>query len=439
MIQRRQFIAGAAGAAAIPLLGSAAAPALAQGQPATLRFSWWGGNERHQLTLKAIELFEQKNPGIKIKAEYGGFQGYLERLTTQIAGGSEPDVMQSDWAWLTMFSRNGDGFLDLNTQSKVLSLSEFQDDALRMGTIKGKLNALPASFTARVFVWNKTAFDKAGLKIPTTWDEFFALGPQVQAKLGDKGYVLDGDSLDTLLLAHSHVLQKHGQPYVHLSEPKVAMSLEALKDWVSVYKRLTANHVMVPQPYRTALGGADKPTEQQPDWVNGNWLGYCAWDSATRLRVNALAQPQQAMVGDYLSQSGAKASGMTGRAAMVFAVSKRTPYPEQAARFINFLLTDVEAGRILINSRGIPMAQSQLKELLRTGRMGPSELQAFQQVKVAREAGRVLTLSPLFENARVAKLVRDIFDQVAYDKIGVDAAAQRLLEEGNATLSRIRT
>ena len=30
-----------------------------------LRFSWWGGGERHEAFLKAIKLFEAKNPGVK--------------------------------------------------------------------------------------------------------------------------------------------------------------------------------------------------------------------------------------------------------------------------------------------------------------------------------------------------------------------------------------
>jgi oligogalacturonide transport system substrate-binding protein len=434
MTRQRRYLLAAACAAT---LTSALPSAFAQ-QTTTLRFSWWGGNERHQLTLKAIEAFEAKNPGVKIKAEYGGFQGYLERLTTQIAGNSEPDVVQADWAWLPMFSRSGDGFLDLNKYRSVINLDQFSDDALRMGTIKGKLNALPASFTARVFVWNKTAFEKAGVQIPKTWDELFALGPQVQKKLGDKAYVLDGDSLDMLLLAHTYAFQKFGQPYVHPTESKVAMSPEAIKEWVQAYKRLTSNHVGVPQPYRAALGGADKPTEQQPDWVNGNWLGYCAWDSATRLRVAALAPPQQAVIGDFLTLPGAKNSGMVGRAAMVLAVSKNSKHPELASKLVNFLLTDPEAAKILINSRGIPLAQSQVKELFREGKIGPVEMQAYQQIKALREAGKITPPSPLFENARVAKLVRDTFDQVAYAKVSDDEAVKRLLDEGNATLQRVK-
>ena len=35
-----------------------------------LRMAWWGSQERHDKTLKAIELFESKYPHITIAAEY---------------------------------------------------------------------------------------------------------------------------------------------------------------------------------------------------------------------------------------------------------------------------------------------------------------------------------------------------------------------------------
>ena len=34
--------------------------ALENDEKCTLRFSWWGGDERHAATLEAIELFEVK-------------------------------------------------------------------------------------------------------------------------------------------------------------------------------------------------------------------------------------------------------------------------------------------------------------------------------------------------------------------------------------------
>ncbi|MDE6779945.1 MAG: ABC transporter substrate-binding protein, partial [Ruminococcus sp.] len=70
----------------------------------TLRFSWWGGDDRHEATLKAIELWNVLHPDIEIKAEYGGWDGWQEKINTQIGGGSEPDIMQINYDWLVTLS-----------------------------------------------------------------------------------------------------------------------------------------------------------------------------------------------------------------------------------------------------------------------------------------------------------------------------------------------
>ena len=115
------------------LVGLALATAFAAGASAQeLRFSWWGGGERHEAMLKAARLFEAKNPGVKIKAEYSGFQGYQERLSTQIAGRNEPDVMQVNWAWLSAFSKNGEGFYDLRKAGAAVKTSEFSEHDLAL-------------------------------------------------------------------------------------------------------------------------------------------------------------------------------------------------------------------------------------------------------------------------------------------------------------------
>ncbi|MDP3612828.1 MAG: ABC transporter substrate-binding protein, partial [Rubrivivax sp.] len=166
MLNRRLALTGAA--------ATLAAPWVLAAKPTVLRFAWWGGAARHAATLKAIALFEQKNPGLKVKAEYMGFNGYLERLTTQVAGGSEPDVMQINWAWMAMFSKRGNGFTDLDPYRSLLSLDQFSTEDLSTGRVAGKLNALPVSYTARVLLWNQTTFQRAGLPLPRTWDELFA-------------------------------------------------------------------------------------------------------------------------------------------------------------------------------------------------------------------------------------------------------------------------
>src|SRR5690625_2355624 len=59
-----------------------------------LRMTWWGGQQRHDRTLEVIELYEEKNPHIKIIPEYSGIDGYFDKLTTQFGGGNAPDIIQ---------------------------------------------------------------------------------------------------------------------------------------------------------------------------------------------------------------------------------------------------------------------------------------------------------------------------------------------------------
>ena len=414
------------------------APVAQADEPTTLRFSWWGGGARHEATLKAIAAFEAKNPGVKIKAEYMGFAGYLERLSTQIAGGTEPDIMQINWAWLSTFSKTGDGFYDLNKSKSSIALNQFADADLKMGVVAGKLNALPASYTARVMLWNRAAFERAGLKMPSTWDDLFAAGPVLKQKLGPKAYAIDGELYDMILLSQAYIMQKYGTPYVSPTSPKVAMSEAAALEWVQVYKKLVSNNVAVPLPVRASLGGAEKPTEQQQDWVVGNWAGNYTWDSVIGLRASTLNKEQKLDVGDFLTLPNAKNSGMFGRPTLMFAVGKKSKNPELAAKFLNYLLTDTEAAGILGVTRGVPSADSQFRALARTDSLQGTELKAFLQIKKQKDAGKIDLPSPLFENARFNKFMREVFETVAYGKTTDQEAAKRLIQDGNALLARIK-
>ena len=71
-----------------------------------MRFLWWGSQRRNDLTLDAISVFEEKNPDIKISPEYTSYETYFDKLTTQVAGGNAPDIIQMDLAWMDAFTQD---------------------------------------------------------------------------------------------------------------------------------------------------------------------------------------------------------------------------------------------------------------------------------------------------------------------------------------------
>lgn len=436
--RRRWLLAGAAAG-----LGMAARPAPAGGTtpgaaPVQLRFGWWGGGDRHKRTLAAIAAFEAAHPGVRIKAEYMGFNGYLEKLTMQLVGGTEPDVMQINWAWLAMFSKDGQGFLDLYRHRGRLALDQLPADDIRMAEVQGRLNGLAPSYSARLFLWNAAAFERAGLPLPDSWEALFAAGPHFRRVLGERAYPLDGELYDMLLLAQSFVHQQHGSAYLHPTEPRVAMTPAALRDWVRCFRRLGDEHVATPLPYRASLGGAEKPTEQQPDWVVGRWAGNYTWDSAIRLRQSTLDGRQRLAIGPSLQRPGVASSGVFGRPSMLFSVSRHTREAEWAARFVNFLVTDAGAAGILGVTRGIPAARPALDVVLAQNMARPLELEAWRQIGALRAAGRIDRPSPAFEDARMRKFLREVFERVAYGRLGDAEAADRLLRHGNALMARLQ-
>jgi len=400
----------------------------------TLRFSWWGGTERHQVTQKAIALFESRNPGVKIKAEFGAFRGYEAKLNDQIASGSQPDIMQANWAWLPRMVRQQDALLDLYKHRSLLSLDAFASESYKAGLVNGRLAGLPTSYTANVFLWNKTAFNRAGIPLPKTWDQLIEAGRLFKSKLGDEAYPLASDSQTMVMISHAYIHQKTGKPYIYSNQAKVALNQEELREWLGFYRTLLQNHVFMSSHEKSEKRLTGKTIEQLSEWSTGKWAGHYTWDSTLRLRQNGWAVGTQGEIGSFLTMSGARNSGMYGRPSTMLVASKNSKHPELAVKFINFMTTDPEAAKILGMSRGTPMAKTQFDVLQKGNLIQGLELKAYQQIM----ATRLEYPSPLFEHSKMQVFLRKTFDAFAKGTISEDQAATLLLSEGNQILKSIK-
>ena len=59
-----------------------------------LRMAWWGSQDRHDRTIKAIELYESLHPNVKIEYEYYSFDDYFTKLKTLVASDQVWDIFQ---------------------------------------------------------------------------------------------------------------------------------------------------------------------------------------------------------------------------------------------------------------------------------------------------------------------------------------------------------
>ena len=397
----------------------------------TLRFSWWGGDDRHEATLKAIELWNKQHPEIKIIPEYGGWDGWSEKLSTQISGGTAPDIMQINYDWLITLSGDGKGFYDLNALSGQLDLSGYEDEILNFGRIGGSLNAVTVSMSGRGFFYNSKVYDSLGADYPTTWDELIALGK----KFSEKGqYPLDLDiqsGCTAWYLTVVYVQQQTGKQFITM-DGELGFTQQDIQSALEFYKLLEDNHVIRTIKTRTDEDG-NAALYQSPEFIDGSVAGVLEWGSAVGKYEDVLGDGILES-GPFLSQDGNEADGWMIKPSLLYAVSSSTKYPDEAAAFMNFLLNDSECAEILGTTRGIPASEYAADRLSETGQLkGLSYENAYML-----DGLDVTTISPYMELARMKDFYNTAIEKISYNTADTETAAREMYNSVTAYLESIK-
>lgn len=393
-------------------------------QAAELRMSWWGGESRHVATQKAIAACGAKH-GHTVKGEFTGFDGYLEKLTTQMAGQTEADIVQVNWPWLPLFSKDGTGFADLRTL-KGIDLSNWTDADLTAGSMNGVLQGLPVSTTGRVFFFNTTTFDKAGVPIPTTWEEFFAATKTIKEKLGKDYYTFNAVKETAHLLTILAVVQKTGKDMVDPQTNRVAWTPDELAEGISFLGKLVETGAIRSQKEEASDGNVN--LFEKPAWAEGKVAGSYEWDSTYSKYADPLKDGQILKPVAMLKMADAVTEGVYRKPSMVFSVSKNSENPEAAAQILNCLLNEPEGIDALGTSRGLPASKAAAARL---GHEGEPEVRAANAIVMAA-SGPVV--SPFNEHPEIRSAFIDTLEEYAYGQIDAAAAAKQIIDTVNDVL-----
>ncbi|MGN6421820.1 MAG: ABC transporter substrate-binding protein [Asticcacaulis sp.] len=428
-LNRRHLLTGIG---ALGVTACTARPGATTGKKVHLRMSWWGGSSAHKATLSALKLFMDRHPHIEVTGEYTGFIGHLERLTTQIAGRTAPDLMQINWFWQVLFSRDGTGFYDLNRLSHIIDLTQFEPRTLSMGVRNGHLDALSLSNAARLFYYNRTTWDRAGLAIPATWDDLLGAGPKLMQKLGQRYYAIDATFQDFIALGRSYIVQETGKPLVDDVNKRLNCTPDQITEMAWLYGELTKNHGLPSAQYRASFGNVAQQ-EMRP-WINGEFAGCYLWNSAIDKYTDTLAPGEKLELAPYPMRPGATDAGLLYRPSMMFAINKDTQYPEETALLLNFLMNDPAGVRAMGLVRGIPDSKIGRATLAADGAI--DGLKADSEVEMAK-LPITLTESPWFEHPRVRDGFQDILEMQGYGVLSEQQAGQRMYDDINAILERV--
>ncbi|GAA4199490.1 ABC transporter substrate-binding protein [Actinocatenispora rupis] len=193
-VSRRTLLAGSAAAAAgLGVAGCSSsdsggsAPKAKErkpGQKITLTFwAWVPGID------KAVDLWNSQNPDVQVKLEKvspsGGAQ--YAKMHAALKAGNPPDVAQVEFQVIPDFLLDN-GLVDLAKYGIAKDKDKFVDWQWQQGVFGSSVYAVPQASGPMGLFYRKDLFDKWGIAVPTTWDEYAAAAKKVR-KADPKAYI----------------------------------------------------------------------------------------------------------------------------------------------------------------------------------------------------------------------------------------------------------
>ena len=406
--------AASSSVASAPAASADESLALSDG-PVSMTISWWGGDSRHEAYQNAIKEFQAEHTNITIEPTFAAWSGWEEKMAAAFIAGNAQDVCQVNWNWLYNYSADGSKFVDLNTVSNFLDLTQWDKAAMDACYVANSQQCVPVSMTGRIFFWNMTTFNKAGItEVPKSLDDLMAAGKAFKEKLGDDYYPMHLGAYDRMILMVFYLESKYGKDWADPTTSTLNYDADQIAEGIDFIKSLVEGHVIMSLPTYYGSNG-DNAAHQSTEWITGKLAGCFEWDSSATKYADALDEENKAgftvgeeiKFGDY--------NGGFSKVSMGLAITKTCEHPAEAATLINFLLNEEKGASIMGSECGIPASKAGLAAAQSAGKI--KEL-------VAEANGKVMAfvsnqLDPLFESndlkATGTGIYQEVFDTLDYD------------------------
>lgn len=393
------------------------------GNQIELRMAWWGGQDRHDRTLKVIELYEKKNPNIKVTAEYSGIDGYFDKLSTQLAAGNGPDIIQYGGN-LNDYVAKGvvlplDEFL-----GKEIDISKHDPSMIDAAKMDGKFYGVTLGSNAFGVLLNKTLFEKAKVPLPEkewNWEDLADISKKLSDKLDGAGGVADFE-----INGFGAFLSSRDKRLVSEDGKKIGFEQKDVEDWFQRWQDMRKSGGAV----SAEIQAAGSQTPEQSLIVQGkvaiqliasNQFG--AYSNASKDEFKLMITP---------NEEGK--NGIALRPSQFLAGNSKTKNPEEVAKFLDFMVNDTEAAAILGNDRGAPVNADIRDNLIKNASEVDKEIfEYIQWVAETSDAPYEPNLPGYNENE---KLFKETSEKVAFKKESVKDASVEYLKKVKAIFEK---
>lgn len=343
---RRSFLKTTAAAGAAATLGTAA-----RAQSAEIRHFWWGNPERDKRTFGVIDVFNGKHDDINVTGETVGFGDYFPKLTTQIAGGNMPDVIQHGYGAIFEYIERG-ALLPLDEfVGGTLDTSKMDESALGAGTFLGKLYAISIGANSHMAIYNEDAYANAGITAGEDFDPFGYTYDDLKRIALEVGAANDGMAgTDDNTANYQNFSDYTAQNGVRMfsDDGDFQVPAELVAQYFALWKDIRDSGAT---PEGRASAGLVQPN--MSDWgiVAGTSATHFAWSNQL---VGAQALVTAKLGSAMFPNTAAMTPGSYVQPSQFICLTRDTVNAEAATTYMSGFVNDPDMTNILGLERGIP-------------------------------------------------------------------------------------
>ena len=274
------------------------------------------------------------------------------KVDTQLAGGNGPDIIQMggniyDYAEVLLpLDQYAGTYLDT---------AVIDPSAVASGTINGKLLGVSTGVTMPALVFNKSLIERSGAPLPKismTYAEFREYLMMLKSKLPAGVYPMqDIGVMSSNSTPFGYWTRYNGTPLYTAATSSTAVTPADAQKYLELFMDYRRNGLVPPAD--VAAGYAESNADTSALIAGKVAIGY--------LYTNQFGgyQPQRQMNScSWSSPGAAKTKALWQAPSQFYTVNKDSKQPEETVKFINFLVNDPSAAKILGSNRGASASSS---------------------------------------------------------------------------------
>lgn len=398
----------------------------------TLRFSWWGSDDRHEATLAVIDAFMEEHPNIKIEPEYSSQDGYNDKKTTEFSTGTAPDIFQIETGSGPEYSRMG-VLYDLSSIS-TLSFDKFDQNFIEVngqfGT--GKQYAIPTGIAGSALIVNKTLADEIGIDLSQEydWEQLITWGQQVR-EYDPELYLLSVNTENGVsFFIRCYSRQLNGVPMIDDENKKLNMTEEQFTQMFDLIDRLYKSETCAPASYKAPYN--PNKDQEDPNWINGKYVASVGFTSNAQVLMDANPDVEY-MAGCMPVMADAKSEGWVNNCPQYIGIYAETEHPEEAGLFLDYFFNSEEAAETLGVVRSVPPTEFAQKIVTDNGQLDYLTAAAVERslsYEGFDDAGYTTS-------AEVSKILADAYEAVSYGSSTPADTAKDVVNKINEYLATV--